>query len=243
MDHLKIHYNSYYQHHKPIPRPGNKHSIQLPTTGPRTSTIIMSSPNNSNRYAQPQSNYYSQQPSIYDPPNQAGYHPPGQSQPDQQPQPGYPQQQAAYNYAPQSNPSHPTNSPYIHRANIPLTMTGGQVTAYSEPATRYTEYRDSSTNNAPYTYTYPPQPQMIQGESASYYAPQGGSPPPPSPAPSNPAAAGPGPDQTTEKGIASTVTGAAAGGILGRKFGGGFLGTAGGALAGAAGMKFANARG
>ncbi|RAH76300.1 hypothetical protein BO86DRAFT_404807 [Aspergillus japonicus CBS 114.51] len=213
----------------------------------------MTSPSNSNRYAPPQNNYYSQQPSNYDPPNQAGYPSPGQSQPDQQPQPGYQQQQPVYNYAPQFNPSYPTNSPYIHRANIPLTMTGGQVTAYSEPATPYIEYRDSSstTNNAPYTYTYGSQPQMIQGESASYYAPQGGlprpplppAPPLPPPAPSHPSTAGPGPDLTTEKGLASTVTGAAAGGILGRKLGGGFLGTAGGALAGAAGMKFAKDEG
>lgn len=39
-----------------------------------------------------------------------------------------------------------------------------------------------------------------------------------------------------EKGLGSSVLGAAGGGLLGNKLGAGMMGTAGGALAGAAGM-------
>ena len=42
-----------------------------------------------------------------------------------------------------------------------------------------------------------------------------------------------------ERGLGSTILGAAGGGFVGHKLGGGMLGTAGGALAGAVGMNAA----
>lgn len=81
---------------------------------------------------------------------------------------------------------------------------------------------------------YPPQQQHYQGESVSFYGAQPGGPPPQqghSPVPGKPEG---------EKGLGSSLLGAAGGGLVGHKIGGGLLGTAGGALAGAAGMGLAS---
>ncbi|KAF5861382.1 hypothetical protein ETB97_000345 [Aspergillus alliaceus] len=160
---------------------------------------------------------------------QPGNYPPAQGQYGQPQQHGYYQSTPAYN-----QPSHTQYPSYGQQGHPPPYNATPQQGAYPGD---YGHVQGSQMNLPPDGghSPYPPQQQSHQGESASYYgaSSQSGHAPQPGQAP------GPG-GKEGEKGLGSSVLGAAGGGLVGHKLGGGLLGTAGGALVGAAGMNLVN---
>ncbi|PYH92217.1 hypothetical protein BO71DRAFT_451559 [Aspergillus ellipticus CBS 707.79] len=143
----------------------------------------------------------------------------------------YPSQESQYGQPPQytNNPPTPPYHPYSTQsaqAALPYTQQG--------PAPPYDErkhqggYEDGkiAQEMVGQSSSYPQPPPYQQGANASYYSTQ-------SAPPDTKAVEG-------ERGFISTVAGAAGGGLLGRRLGGGMLGAAGGAVAGAAGMNLAS---
>ncbi|KAE8372185.1 hypothetical protein BDV26DRAFT_274639 [Aspergillus bertholletiae] len=145
---------------------------------------------------------------------------PAQNQYGQPPQNGYYQPAPAYNQQP-----HAQYTSYGQQQNYPPPYSagpqqGGYPGEYGHETGSYMNQPQEGRHSP-----YPPQQQFHQGESASYYdaSSQVGYP-----------GQAPGPaGQEGEKGLGSSILGAAGGGIVGHKLGGGFLGTAGGALIGA----------
>ncbi|OOF94854.1 hypothetical protein ASPCADRAFT_406701 [Aspergillus carbonarius ITEM 5010] len=167
------------------------------------------------QYSYPQSGYYSQQTGGGNYANPPEDYTPQQYQPIQPPQ-------YAYNLAAPSSNQYPSQS----LGDPPVYPQQSYASPYDvkQPVG---EYRDDKPMPMNYDHnSSPPQSQYQQGESASYYNT------PPEPPVTTP--------PEGEKGLVSTVAGAAGGGILGHKLGGGVLSAAGGALAGVAGMKIAS---